>query len=136
MTCPLETSLPGITIVDISNCNSSTLQETYKKCHFNLLLSLDHSKLGFIEGFGLTCLEAGQFGTPSIVFNTGGLPENVHTGFNGFVMNGDSYDVVKQLIDSITNENYELMRLKTFKHTTESHSLDIYKRLFRRILCE
>lgn len=75
-----------VEIVSISKLDNVARDQVYSDAHFNLLLSLDHSDRGFFEGFGLTVLEAGQYGTTSIVFNTGGLPESVHDEFTGIVI--------------------------------------------------
>lgn len=97
-------------------------EELYKISHFNLLLSLDHSHRGFFEGFGLTCLEAGKYGVPSIVTSSGGLPENVHHRRNGYVL--QSLDQ----LDFDICENYRELCEFTYKHTLNSHGLTYFKR--------
>ncbi len=97
-------------------------EELYKISHFNLLLSLDHSHRGFFEGFGLTCLEAGKYGVPSIVNSTGGLPENVHHKRNGYVLEGND------LFDFNLCENYKELCEFTHAHTLASHDLSYFKR--------
>ncbi|MCY0859069.1 MAG: glycosyltransferase family 4 protein [Sulfolobaceae archaeon] len=41
----------------------------------------------FIEGWGMTVVEANASGTPAVVYNRGSLPEIVKDGVNGFVVN-------------------------------------------------
>jgi glycosyltransferase involved in cell wall biosynthesis len=84
---------PGVriasNIVKVENLKDFSDEErskTYAESDFNLLLSKDHSELGFFEGFGLTTMEAAIFGTPSIVLKTGGLPEAIHHEINGIVI--------------------------------------------------
>jgi len=126
----------SIKIVNISGINDTEKNNIYQKSQFNLLFSLDHSNKGFIEGFGLTCLEAGIFGTPSIVLNTGGLPENVHHLINGYVLNDLSSQQIKNCCDLLFSNKPLLsqMRQKTHHHTLESHGVDQYQKLFNRLL--
>ena len=119
-----------ITIEAKSELSDSQREEFYRRAHFNILLSKDDSDKGFYEGFGLTCLEAGKYGVPSIVSNTGGLPENVHHLYNGVVFNpkftDEFHDDFKKALG-----NYSKMRDNTFKHTLSSHSIDMFSKLFR-----
>lgn|GEM_PF-583779 len=130
------TNIPtNLEIINLKGASDLEIREIYKKCHFNLLFSLDHSKQGFFEGFGLTPLEAGRIGTPSLVFPSGGLCENVHTGINGFLCDGpsDFKRIIFQL-KNMTSEDYLKLRDSTFHHTSKNHSLDIYKRVFEDLL--
>ncbi len=108
--------------------------EVYKKSHFNLLLSLEDLDNGFIEGFGLTPLEAACFGTPSIVLNTGGLPESVHNDHTGWVLNDLSIDSIKQLFPMLNQTKYKELQLQCFKHTISSHCVENYQALLASVL--
>lgn len=114
------------------NFSDEKRERIYKTCHFNVLLSLDASKKGFFEGFGLTCLEAGKYGTPSIVSCYGGLPENVHHRKNGIVYIEDN-DVFFKDIDYII-KNYESVRKYTFNHTCQSHSLEQLEIFLKKVI--
>ncbi len=109
-------------------------EELYRESHFNLLLSLDHSSQGFIEGFGLSCLEAGKYGTPSIVLKTGGLPDNVHSLLNGLVINDTDSNQVSRINHLLEADRYHQLRLDTFNHTIISHALSRYEPLLNRLL--
>jgi glycosyltransferase involved in cell wall biosynthesis len=122
-----------IKIIELKSADDNERDNAYKAAHFNLLLSLDHSSRGFFEGFGLTVLEAAKFGTPSIVMNTGGLPEAVHQGETGWVIEEVSVDSVKTVLSKFDEVNYQKMAIECFKHTTHSHSLNEYSRLFEAI---
>jgi glycosyltransferase involved in cell wall biosynthesis len=123
-----------ITIEELLDQSDLERNNSYKVAHYNLLLSLDHSKFGYFEGFGLTVLEAGQFAVPSIVFNTGGLPESVHHNETGYVIDSISEDVVNSLPNLINETIYYTLSEKCFFHTIENHSLDEYKKFFGKIL--
>jgi len=56
------------------------LARAYSECKFLVHLSL-------YEPFGLTPVEAGLFGKPSIVTNLGGPPEVVMEGVTGYIVN-------------------------------------------------
>lgn len=124
-----------VNLVDISGISDQEREIIYRKSHFNLLLSKDNSRLGFFEGFGLTCLEAGKYGTPSIVSHTGGLPENVHHLKNGVVLNLDAPDESKILEDiNQVLRSYNEVRRWTYDHTVNSHGEDVCIKFLERIL--
>lgn len=125
-----------IEIECLENEQNESRDRAYQRAHFNLLLSLDHSEKGFFEGFGLTILEAGKFGTPSIVLNTGGLPEAVHNNTTGFVINGTNKNDVKQLGDLLQRMNYLEMQNAVYEHTIKHHGLDQYQKLLSKIISQ
>ncbi len=63
-----------------SGIDENALGEIYSRCKFLVNLSL-------YEPFGLTPIEAGFFGKPSIVTNRGGPAETVVNGRTGFLVN-------------------------------------------------
>jgi glycosyltransferase involved in cell wall biosynthesis len=120
-----------IEIVAKDKLSDEQRDEYYRGAHFNLLLSKDHSHRGFYEGFGLTCLEAGMYGVPSIVAATGGLPENVHHMDNGLVVGDNFIEDFKTFISE-----YSRKREFTYEHTIESHSIEAFARLFKTLEME
>lgn len=114
---------------NIAGIENDRLIKLYQHCHFNVLLSLDHSHRGFFEGFGLTVLEAGQFGTPSIVSPYGGLPEACHHQRTGWVVELDELSM-RQLFRKLKNSEYQKVCNEVYLHTQTSHSLVIYEKLF------
>lgn len=125
-------SSPSIKIVDISGVDNNKLEYYFQKAHFNLLFSRDNSHLGYYEGFGLTCLEAGKYGVPSIVTASGGLPENVHHGYNGLIV--DPLDFSANALEIFNDpEGYFQMRRQTYEHTHRSHGLKQLNDLWRMI---
>jgi len=123
-----------ICLEELSDEENETRNEAYRKAHYNLLLSLDHSKKGFYEGFGLTVLEAGQFGVPSIVFKTGGLPEAVHHGQTGYVISSTDKSELESIPTFKDEALYQLIRFQCYAHTIQDHSLSEYKLFFSRFL--
>lgn len=123
-----------ISIKELSGTSDEERDAAYKSSHYNLLLSLDHSSKGFFEGFGLTILEAASFGTPSIVMNTGGLPEAVHHGETGWVINKVTRDEVANIFGDVNNSNYFQMAIESHRHVIRSHSLEEYANLLKVIL--
>lgn len=125
-----------IKITELSDSSDNQRDEAYRLAHFNLLLSEDHSSKGFFEGFGLTVLEAGRFGTPSIVMNTGGLPEAVHHAETGWVINAIDKEAIANLFSRENEARYQQMRIDCYNHTIRSHSLNEYAKILRVILQE
>lgn len=120
-----------VEIIDISASTDDQVKHHYRESHFNLLLTHDHSKLGYYEGFGLTCLEAASYGVPSIVSSHGGLPENVHHGLNGLVL-PDSSDFKTFPFSLFDNaDTYSKLRQSTFSHNQDSHAETTLDRLWR-----
>ena len=129
----VEASSSQIEIVNLKNSTDEVRNAAYLKAHFNLLLSLDHSHLGFYEGFGLTTLEAAQFSVPSVVLNTGGLPEAVHHMKTGWVLSKIDEDEIEQFLEYFDDVNYKKVCIEAYRHTKESHSLESYKLFFKMI---
>lgn len=122
-----------ITVKELSGSENDVRDNAYRSSHYNLLLSHDHSKKGFYEGFGLTVLEAAKFGTPSIVMNTGGLPEAVHQGETGWIIDEVSLEVVQDIFNRDNESRYQQMAIDCYGHTIRSHSLHEYTKLLKMI---
>ncbi|HAZ14980.1 MAG: hypothetical protein A2X86_17775 [Bdellovibrionales bacterium GWA2_49_15] len=123
-------AIEGVEIISLRRPTPAILKDLVAHAHFNLLLSLDHSTQGYFEGFGLSALEAGMFGTPTLAFPTGGLPENIHHGLNGYLIPSDNLVDVTFWYEQLNKENYEKLRKSTYKHTVENHSLKVYEKIF------
>jgi len=126
-------SIDNVEIIPIKNCSNLELQDYYKNSHLHLLFSEDHSSRGHFEGFGLSVLEAAQYGVPSIVYNSGGLNESVHDGMTGWVLQSLDQSYFTSVFKLIQKE-YPIVSKNCFVHTQSSHSLDIYRDHFLRIL--
>lgn len=122
-----------IDVVNISNISDGERNTLLRECHFNLLLSLDHRKRGFVEGFGLTVLEAGIQGTPSIVSPFGGLTEAVHDRNTGWVCSPIKSSFVN-LFKKISEQEYSKVSKNCYEHTISSHDETHYQRLLGRVL--
>lgn len=131
LTVPRESHLSSslISIKELKSATNEERDEAYRNAHYNLLLSEDHSRNGFYEGFGLTVLEAARFGTPSIVMNTGGLPEAVHCGETGWVIDEVSLAEVETIFTRENESRYNQMAIDCYGHTLKSHSLKEYSKL-------
>ena len=123
-----------ISLTELSGASDEERDEAYRSSHYNLLLSLDHSRQGFFEGFGLTVLEAARFGTPSIVMSNGGLPEAVHHGETGWVINDVDLETVKSIFSTEDISYYQQMAINCYGHTIRDHSLNEYARLIKHLV--
>lgn len=120
-------------IINLGNISDSEREEVLKRSHLNFLLSLDHSSKGQIEGFGLTVLEAGKYGVPSISSTFGGLPESVHhkiTGWNLVLNNKQAFEECYSFFEL----NYLELREKTYHHTIDCHRIEMYQKLLESII--
>ncbi len=122
-------------IISLKDVSDEQRDESFKNAHFNLLLSLDHSHRGFYEGFGLTVLEAGKWGVPSIVSGTGGLSESVHDNKTGWIINKFSdRSAIREWWDKLDEESYHRVSKECFDHTVNNHGLNNYTNLFSKVL--
>jgi glycosyltransferase involved in cell wall biosynthesis len=56
------------------------------------------AKHGWIEGFGVSITEAMASALPVIASNTGGIPDQVRDGLDGFLVEIDSYKDIAECI--------------------------------------
>jgi glycosyltransferase involved in cell wall biosynthesis len=68
-------------VIFAGNVSDEELAEYYTASDVLVLPSKDMS-----EGFGLTLLEANASGRPCAASNTGGIPEVIRDGYNGFLV--------------------------------------------------
>ncbi len=72
----------------------------------------------FIEGWGMTIVEANSCGTPAVVYNTGSLPEVVQEGVNGFVVGYKDFDSAAKALDYLMEEkNMKVMSRKSYEES-------------------
>lgn len=121
-----------VEVFNVSNISNEKRDELLAQVHLNLLLSLDHSRNGFYEGFGLSILEGNIFGTPGVVLNSGGLSENVHHQFNGIVLNEVSHAEVESAWIFLS-DHYHRIQKNAFEHVNKYHGLNQYKALFSQL---
>lgn len=124
-----------IEVVAIENSENSKRDSIYQNSHFNILFSKESKKGPKFEGFGLSCLEAGQYGTPSLVLPTGGLRENIHNEINGYFMPIISNLAVKDFCSTLNSLEYKKLREETYHHTLSSHGLELGRKFWSKILC-
>jgi glycosyltransferase involved in cell wall biosynthesis len=77
----------------------------------------------FIEGWGMTIVEANSCGTPAIAYSTGSLPEIIKQGINGFVVPYKDINTMARYIDYIT-EDENIMKELSRKSYEESLKYD------------
>lgn len=98
-----------------------SLVDAYKKSHFNLIFSKDLFSQGFFEGFGLTALEAAQFGTPTLATPWGGQKEAVHANFTGQIINQINREEAQKWWDTLSCQFYLDLSKNCFEHTHHFH---------------
>lgn len=85
----------------------------------SIVVNLSHKDL-FIETFGLTAVEAMSAGLPVIVPTEGGIAELVEDGWNGYKIDVDEIDKIKQHIDMMLSD-------KLLYKTLSSNALEYAK---------
>jgi glycosyltransferase involved in cell wall biosynthesis len=89
----------------------------------NLVLNLSR-KDEWIETFGLTVLEAFNYGIPVIVPTVGGIAEIVSEGLDGFKIDSENVDIIAQKIRFIASDpnRYKLLSMNARKKASIFHS--------------
>jgi glycosyltransferase involved in cell wall biosynthesis len=86
----------------LGRVDEKTKIELYQKAWIILSTS-------FIEGWGMTIVEANACGTPAVAYNTGSMPEIIKEGKNGFIVEYKNYEEAAKAID-YTFENQGLFK--------------------------
>ncbi|MDE1171178.1 MAG: glycosyltransferase family 4 protein [Verrucomicrobium sp.] len=86
----------GVRFAHLGAVPEERLAATYDQCDFHVMTSRALPKS--VEGFGLSYLEAGVFGKPSIACRTGGVEEAVLDGLSGILVEeGNQKELVEAL---------------------------------------
>lgn len=89
----------------------------------------------FIEGWGLSVLEASASGTPSVAFAVGGLKEVIKEGVNGWLVEyGDVEGMAKKIVEVFNDEvtlkrTWETSRREAEKYSWDRTAEEFYKYL-------
>jgi len=64
--------------------------------------------VGDVEGFGMVAVEAAAWGTPTVAFAVGGVPDAVEEGVSGTLITpGDTAAFARAVVDAITRRPYQ-----------------------------
>ena len=116
-------SIAGPTVEFLGNLSDIELKRTYVNAKAFLFASRD-------EEFGIAPVEAMGYGLPVIAFRSGGLPEYVVNGKNGYLYDELEEDHLIQRVNELTNlskEKYLEMR-KEARKTAERFSEENFKK--------
>lgn len=86
----------------------------------------------FDEPFGLSIVEAMACGTPTIAFNRGSMPELIHHGVNGFLVNNCSEAI--ECVTRIQEIDRSRCRKVVEQKFTVSRMADAYIKVYRKLL--
>lgn len=89
----------------------------YEQCDIYVQPSL-------IESLGLSVLDAMRYGKPCVVANTGGLPELVHDGRNGWVVDANDHVVMAKKIG--------LLESKVLREQMGALAIKLYQDMFTK----
>ena len=97
----------------------------FQKSNLMVMPTMDESKSGSIEGFGISYLEAAFFGIPSIASNIGGTLEAVLHNSTGKVINNieNLYKTIRELL--LDNEQRKILGKNAQKRAIDEFSWDI-----------
>ena len=82
-----------------------------------------------VEGFGIVCIEAAQFGVPSIGGKDGGASDAIDHEQTGYICDGNSLDDVYQSIFNILENNkYKVLGRKAEEVSKKFYWSEIIKK--------
>lgn len=114
-------SIAGPTVEFMGSLNDHNLQTLYKNAKAFLFASVD-------EEFGIAPVEAMGYGLPVIAYKSGGLPETVKGGENGYLFKENDPDSLIEkikILESLSKEQYLSMK-KSARKTAEQFSEDMF----------
>jgi glycosyltransferase involved in cell wall biosynthesis len=89
------------------------------------------------EPLGLVVLEAALRGIPAIASNTGGLPELINDGLNGFLFVPGDCNCLQSSIERVMQlTEKEILRLNTIRFANENFTLEKFSDEFDKVLMQ
>jgi len=115
-------SIAGPTVEFLGNLSDDKMKKIYEGARAFLFASVD-------EEFGIAPVEAMGYGLPVIAYNSGGLPEYVNNGINGYLFNKLNESSLIEKVNVLTNlasDKYLTMRQEARK-TAEQFTEEKFK---------
>lgn len=115
-------SIAGPTVEFLGNLKDEDFKKIFSGAKAFLFASRD-------EEFGIACVEALGYGLPVIAYNSGGVPEYIKNGFNGYLFNQlDSSSLIEKIkeFEKLDQKKLILMK-KNARKTAEKFSERIFK---------
>lgn len=124
-------SIAGPTVEFLGNVADEKMPELYENARAYLFSSVD-------EEFGIAPVEAMGYGLPVIAYKSGGLPETVEDGVNGYLFEKlSSESLIKKikLLESLPKEKYLEMKNNARK-ISENFSEEKFKERILRLIAD
>lgn len=118
-------SIAGKTVDFFNHLSDDKLKKLYIKAKAFLFASVD-------EEFGIAPVEALGYGLPVIAYKSGGIPEYLKDGFNGFLFNElNEHSLIEKInqLNNLTQEKYLMMKNNAIK-TAQKFSEENFKKKF------
>lgn len=106
----IEEAFSTITLPNNLTYNSATNNVHPYYANSNLVVNLSHPD-GWVETFGMTILEAMNYGVPAIVPNVGGITELVEDGVNGYRISVYHKNALVYFINQLKKETAHYQQL-------------------------
>lgn len=122
-------SIAGKTVDFFNHLSDDKLKKLYIKAKAFLFASVD-------EEFGIAPVEALGYGLPVIAYKSGGIPEYLKDGFNGFLFNElNEHSLIEKInqLNNLTQEKYLKMK-KQARKTAENFSEKNFKKKFLNLI--
>lgn len=122
-------SIAGSTVEFLGNISDQQLKKLYLSAKAFLFASVD-------EEFGIAPVEAMGYGLPIIAYHSGGIPEYLKDGYNGFLYDRLNKNYLIEKINMLTHlnkEKYEQMKLNARK-TAERFSEENFRKNILKLI--
>lgn len=106
------------------------LPDVYRASDLFALCTREVHEAQEVEGFGLVFLEAQACGTPVVGTRTGGIPDAVHEGRGGWLIEQDDHDALARLLKTLADDPQEFRRagIEARRRVEEEATWDHYVR--------
>ncbi|WHS50013.1 glycosyltransferase [Rothia sp. SD9660Na] len=106
---PMKEDLKAISDSNIAFASHiSDAQMRYAYANSTALLAISH------EDFGITPLEGGSFGKPTIALKAGGFLDTIVEGLNGTFIEAPTAELIRQAVDRFTPEDFDPFAIKEY----------------------
>ncbi|BCU67898.1 glycosyl transferase [Sulfolobales archaeon HS-7] len=90
----------------------------------------------FVEGWGMTVVEANACGTPAVAYNTGSMPEIIKDGKNGFTVKYKDFDEAAKAVEYVLEDGNKTFSKSSVEESNKYNwekTADEYERFLRNL---
>jgi phosphatidylinositol alpha-1,6-mannosyltransferase len=113
-------------------CDDETLSQAYSASDVHVFPVRETR--GDVEGFGMVAIEAAAHGLPTVAFATGGIPDSVRHGLNGFLIRPGDYAGFAERVCELLAAGREAPIRASAREMAKDYTWDIFAARLRESL--